>query len=81
MKCPVCGNETFDDNEYVYHICAECCWEYDRAQVKDPDFPGGANHHSLNEYRKIYRKLKEANPNFSCKNDEDRERIIALDQE
>ena len=81
MKCPVCGNETFDDHDYEYDICEECFWEYDLIQVNYPDCSGGANHHSLNEYRNIYRRLKEANPHFSCKNDTDKELIIALDHE
>lgn len=80
MICPVCGNDTFDEDDYEYNICEECFWEYDYFQVANPDYAGGANHHSLNEYRKIYQKLKEANPSFSCKNDEDKELIIALDR-
>lgn len=79
MKCPVCGNDTFDDNDYEYDICEECFWEYDLIQVENPDFPGGANHHSLNEYRNIYQKLKEINPSFSCKKEKDKKLIIALD--
>lgn len=81
MKCPVCGNETFDDNDYEYDICEECFWEYDSVQVNDPNFSGGANFHSLNEYKDIYQKLKDDNPHFSCKNDSDKDLIIALDHE
>lgn len=29
MRCPVCGNDTFDDNDYEYDICKECFGEYD----------------------------------------------------
>ena len=57
MKCPVCGNDTFDD----------------------PDFAGGANNHSLNDYRKFYFRLKTENPDFSCKNESDRKLIVDLD--
>lgn len=81
MRCPVCNNDTFDEKDYEYYICEECYWEYDVVQVSDPDFPGGANFHSLNEYRQIYESLKKQNPNFSCKNEEDREMIIKLDSE
>ncbi|MGN0426945.1 MAG: CPCC family cysteine-rich protein [Agathobacter sp.] len=81
MKCPVCGNETFSDMDYEYNICEECFWEYDVFQVDNPDYSGGANRHSLNEYRKIYQRLKVGNPHFSCKNDTDKELIIALDRE
>ena len=79
MKCPVCGNDTFDDNDYEYEICEECYWEYDKIQVKDPDFAGGANNHSLNDYRKLYFRLKTENPDFSCKNESDRKLIVDLD--
>ncbi|MCQ2535065.1 MAG: glycosyltransferase [Clostridia bacterium] len=81
MLCPVCGNNTFKDNDYEYDICPECFWEYDFIQVDNPDLAGGANKHSLNDYRKIYQKLKADNPNFSCKNDSDRKLIIKLDNE
>ena len=79
MKCPVCGSNTFDDDDYEYEICEECFWEYDVLQVNNPDYSGGANHHSLYEYRNIYQKLKDANPWFSCKNKSDRELMIRLD--
>lgn len=81
MKCPVCGNNTFSDTDYEYDICDECFWEYDYVQVHNPDYTGGANHHSLNGYRKIYQDLKAQNPNFSCRNDADRQLIISLDYE
>lgn len=81
MKCPVCGNDTFDDESYEYKICAECFWEYDVIQVKQPNLAGGANCHSLNEYRKIYYSLKQSDPAFSCKNQSGRELIIALDHQ
>lgn len=79
MKCPVCGNDTFAEKDYEYEICEECFWEYDILQVKNPDLSGGANRHSLNEYKKIYYKLKSENPNFSCRNEADKKRIVELD--
>lgn len=79
MKCPVCGNDTFDEGDYEFDICTECFWEYDTLQVNNPDYPGGANCHSLNDYKKIYQRLKTDNPSFSCKNESDMELIIALD--
>lgn len=77
MKCPICQNETFDNNDYEYQICEECFWEYDLIQVKNPDLSGGANKQSLNEYKRMYEKFKKSNPNFSCKNINDRKLIIA----
>ena len=80
MLCPVCNNDTFYSEGYEYDICPECFWEYDMVQVDNPDFEGGANHHSLNEYKKIYQKLKRENPNFSCKNESDKKLILWMDK-
>lgn len=80
MKCPVCNNDTFNEKDYQFEICKECFWEYDIFQLENPDYSGGANNHSLNEYKKIYNRLKKQNPKFSCKNLRDRELIIKLDK-
>lgn len=79
MKCPICENNTFNDEDYEWEICKECYWEYDPSQVSEPDSEGGANIHSLNQYKKIYKKLKEQNSNFSCRNEKDRELIVKID--
>ena len=81
MKCPVCGNDTFNNYDYEFQICKQCFWEYDQIQVDNPDYEGGANNHSLNDYKKIYDRLLKENPNFSCQNKEDRELIVAIDNE
>lgn len=78
MKCPVCKNETFDNNDFEYQICEECFWEYDIFQVENADFQGGANKQSLNEYKMMYDRLKKTNPNFSCKNISDRELVMSI---
>ncbi|MBR6402131.1 MAG: NUDIX domain-containing protein [Eubacterium sp.] len=80
MKCPVCGNDTFDEEDYEYEICPECFWEYDISQVNNPDLAGGANNHSLNGYKKIYEGLKKDNPQFSCQNESDRKKIVMMDK-
>lgn len=79
MICPVCGNNTFDDNDYEYEICPECFWEYDLIQFKDPNLEDGANKHSLSDYRKIYKQLKQDNPNFSCQNAEDLKLLLSIE--
>lgn len=79
MKCPVCNNDTFDDNDYEYEICKECFWEYDVFQLENPDERTGANNHSLNEFKKKYNKLKQENPNFSCKNPKDKELMLKFE--
>ena len=81
MKCPVCGNDTFNEMDYEYDICPECFWEYDTVQVKDPDYSGGANRHSLNEYKELYKSLRKKNPEFSCRNPADKELMIRLWQD
>jgi len=81
MICPVCGNDTFDNVDFEWNICPECFWEYDSLQVENPDYDGGANCHSLNEYKNIYWKLKNDNAQFSCKNKADREIMIQLDRD
>lgn len=62
-KCPVCGKYEFED-ESCYNICPFCGWEDDGVQLDDPDFDGGANTLSLKQYRKEYRKLVQADPNY-----------------
>lgn len=49
--CPVCGKFIFDgvDN---YEVCTICGWEDDGLQFTYPDYAGGANVDSLNEYRR-----------------------------
>lgn len=80
-ECPVCNNYTLDEINYEYEICKECFWEYDPVQVENPDYFGGANYLSLNEYRTLYKELKTKNPNFSCKNLEDKNLMLKLSKE
>lgn len=77
-KCPVCENNTFNENDYEYDICIECFWEYDPVQIDDPDFFGGANTLSLNEYKKKYEDLRRQNGSFSCKNEADLKLMLEL---
>ncbi|MBQ9267675.1 MAG: hypothetical protein IJ217_05335 [Clostridia bacterium] len=81
IRCPVCGTIEFDPNDYEWSICKECYWEYDKLQVEDPDYWGGANCLSLNEYKKLYEKLKAKDRYFSCRNEKDREMMVKLDRE
>lgn len=49
--CPCCGKFEFEEvNEY--EVCEVCGWEDDPAQFEEPDYAGGPNGMSLNEYRK-----------------------------
>jgi len=47
--CPICGQYEFEED---FDLCAICEWQYDRVQYNDPDYWGGANRLSINEYRK-----------------------------
>ncbi len=56
--CPCCGKYMFPDYD-SFDICPVCSWEDDFLQEKEPDLAGGANEHSLNEWRQIWlTKLK-----------------------
>lgn len=57
-KCPCCGQKTLD-SEHMFDICSVCGWEDDNVQFADPNFFGGANFFSLNEYRKLYLEGKD----------------------
>ena len=55
-KCKVCG---LGDIEGEFSICDYCAWEDDDVQNKDPDFEGGANQMSLNQYKQFWEENKE----------------------
>ncbi|MCL2338208.1 MAG: hypothetical protein FWC60_12420 [Firmicutes bacterium] len=55
IKCPVCGEYEFA-KDFDLDVCEVCGWENDGVQLDDPDYRGGANQESLNEYRAIWRK-------------------------
>ena len=57
--CPVCGEYIFDEGPGSFDICPVCEWEDDPVQAADPDYSGGANHLSLNEYKERWRHLHE----------------------
>lgn len=53
--CPVCGEYYFGERN-AFEICPVCGWEDDPVQREDPDFEGGANELSLNQYRIKYQE-------------------------
>ena len=55
--CPVCGQHRFSQKG-SYEICPVCGWEDDPVQERDPDFSGGANRQSLQEYRAAFASKK-----------------------
>ncbi len=51
--CKCCGNITID-NDSLFEICPVCGWESDLVQEENPDYAGGANDMSLNQYKDFY---------------------------
>lgn len=51
--CPCCQKIIFHQDE-EYDICLVCLWQYEKAQLLDPNYCGGANALSLNEYKKLF---------------------------
>ena len=54
-KCKVCG---LGEIEHEYSICNVCGWEDDDIQNDDPNFAGGANDMSLNQYKQFWKENK-----------------------
>ena len=50
-KCKICG---LGNIESEYSICMFCGWENDGLQNEKPDYMGGANHLSFNQYKKFW---------------------------
>lgn len=59
--CPVCGKHTFPERD-SFEICPICKWEDDELQINQPDYDGGANYISLNEYREKWEKGEISSP-------------------
>ena len=57
--CPICQKHQFADS---YEICPVCFWENDDYQYEEPDFGGGANKLSLNDYKVRWVKLTRIMP-------------------
>ena len=55
-KCKVCG---MGNIEQSYDICQFCGWEDDDIQNEKPDYMGGANEMSLNQYKKFWEENKD----------------------
>lgn len=52
-ECPCCNHLVFKEL-HCFEICPICGWEDDNVQFEDPNFSGGANKLSLNDYRINY---------------------------
>lgn len=67
LMCPICGKYQFEDDNN-FDICPSCGWENDGVQTNDPDYAGGANDLSLNQYKKEYEQKIKENPNYYWQN-------------
>jgi hypothetical protein len=54
-SCPICGQYEFEED---FDVCPICEWQHDRVQENDPDFCGGANDLSLNDYRVAWENVR-----------------------
>lgn len=54
IKCPVCGQYEFEEKD-DFDICDVCGWENDGLQYDKPDYWGGANDMSLNQYKNAWK--------------------------
>ena len=61
-KCICCELGCVDDGGD--DICTVCGWQDDDIQNDDPDFAGGANTLSLNEYRRKFKEKRKINSNY-----------------
>lgn len=52
-KCQVCG---MGDIEFIHDICKFCGWENDDVKDNEPDYFGGANRMSLNQYKQFWQE-------------------------
>ena len=55
-KCKICG---MGDINFIHDICSFCGWEDDGLQNEEPDYMGGANKMSFNQYKKFWEEKKE----------------------
>jgi hypothetical protein len=55
QKCPVCGKFDFEEEwDGYFDSCDVCGWENDPIQLDSPDYEGGANALSLNQFKVEY---------------------------
>ena len=68
-KCICCNEGIISSEEGSFDICPICGWEDDDIQADDPDFAGGANELSLNDYRKEFIMKRANDPSYNWSNE------------
>ena len=56
LDCPVCGLQSAYVEPESWEISDRCGWEDDPIQRAQPNFDGGANRDSLEQYRQRWRQ-------------------------
>ena len=64
FPCPCCGYIMFAEKPGSYDICRICFWEDDLVQLRDPHYPGGANHLSLLESQRNFQAFGASEERF-----------------
>ena len=65
FACPCCGNLTLPlEPPGTFSLCEVCWWEDDPVQFANRDYEGGANAHSLNQARALFRTIGVSDPNL-----------------
>ncbi len=61
IMCPIC-----DEYRMMHfgNVCPICGWEHTPTGLIDPDFLGGANRLSLNDYKKWFEEKRKNNPHY-----------------
>lgn len=68
IECPCCGYFTIDsEDEVIVEICPVCFWQYDEVAHINPDEIIGANHVSMNEAKKNFKKYGASEKQFQNK--------------
>lgn len=57
-ECACCGEMILEYYDHM-EICPICGWQEDKVQEDDPDYAGGANELSLNQFKVVYSLLKD----------------------
>ena len=67
-KCPICGKTEFS-SESSFEICDYCGWEDDGLQEYEPNYWGGANELSKEDYIKLYNETIKINSKYKWSKD------------
>lgn len=61
VLCPICGEYKM---KHFGNVCPVCGWEHTPTAFIDPDFLGGANQLTANDYKKLFKEIRKDNPEY-----------------